>query len=75
MNDIKCQAITLSSAWTATDEKVNGAMFVRVALEEPTDLMFKVQECQTKFVILLRNTVPNACAWKSAHPSTTNTMD
>ena len=53
MNDIEREAIILNSAWKMIDGMVNWAMFVRVDLCEPTNLMFQDREHERIFVILL----------------------
>lgn len=53
MNDIEREAIILNSAWKMIDGMVNWAMFVRVDLREPTNLMFHDREHARIFVILL----------------------
>lgn len=53
MNAIEREAIILNSAWKMIDGMVNWAMFVRVELREPTNLMFHDRECARIFVILL----------------------
>ena len=55
MDEIEHEAIILNSAWTMIDGMVNWAMFMRVDLDEPTNLMFQDQEHQKMFVILLRD--------------------
>ena len=55
MNEHEREAIILDSAWTMIDAMVNWAMFVRVDLDKPTNLMFRSREHQKMFVILLRD--------------------
>ena len=55
MNDIEREAVILNSAWTMIDDMVNWAMFERVNLDQPTNLMFQGEEHQKMFIILLRD--------------------
>ena len=55
MNEIEREAIILNSAWQMIDGMVNWAMFVRVNLDKPTNLMFQDRAHQKIFVILLRD--------------------
>ena len=55
MNEIEREAIILNSAWTMIDGMVNWAMFVRVNLDQPTNLTFQDREHQQIFIILLRD--------------------
>ena len=53
MNDIEREAIILNSAWKMIDGMVNWAMFVRVDLREPTNLLFHDREHARIFVRVL----------------------